>query len=93
MSGGSFNYLFVQDVDGLAQQRETIQRMADVLRNSGYESIAKDTEEILQLFEQAEQKATKLKDVWHAVEWWVSNDWSEQDAKEAAEKYLKEQTK
>lgn len=93
MSGGSYNYLFTaQDLEDLHNRRHDLEEMANRLAGLGYaQDAARETEELLVLFRQWETRAAvrmhRLEDVWHAVEWWDSNDSSEQRVHEALAKY------
>jgi hypothetical protein len=93
MSGGSYNYLFAaQDLEDLQARRHDLEEMANRLAGLGYaQDAARETEELLVLFRQWETRAAvrmrRLTDVWQAVEWWDSNDSSEQRVHEALAKY------
>jgi hypothetical protein len=95
MSGGSYNYLGViciDDLEELLGKESELREMADRLAGLGYaEDAARETEELLVLLRQwrirAEVRVKRLGDVWHAVEWWDSNDYSEDRVKEALAKY------
>jgi len=93
MSGGSYNYLFTaQDLEDLHNRRFDLEEMATRLAGLGYaQDAARETEELLLLFRQwevrAEARMRRLSDVWHAVEWWDSNDSSEDRVHEALAKY------
>lgn len=93
MSGGSYNYLFtVQDLEDLQAKRGSLEDMAERLAELGYaQDAARETEELLLLFRQWETRAQvrirRLTDVWHAVEWWDSNDGSEEDVRQTLAKY------
>lgn len=93
MSGGSYNYLFTaQDLEDLQAHRHDLEEMASRLAELGYaQDAARETEELLVLYRQWETRAAvrmrRLADVWHAVEWWDSNDSSEDAVREALAKY------
>lgn len=95
MSGGSYNYLGSICYDDLAELlgKETdLQAMADRLAGLGYANdAARETEELLVMLRQwkirADVRVRRLLDVWHAVEWWDSCDWSEDQVREALGKY------
>ena len=93
MSGGSYNYLFTAcDLEDLQSKQNDLSNMADRLAGLGYaQDAARETEELLLLFRQwqtrTEVRLKRLADVWHAVEWWDSNDSSEQRVHEALAKY------
>ncbi|MFH9579122.1 hypothetical protein ACH4MO_14125 [Streptomyces globisporus] len=93
MSGGSYNYLYAAaDLEDLQARRFDLEEMANRLAGLGYaQDAARETEELLVLFRQWETRAAvrmrRLTDVWHAVEWWDSNDSSETRVHEALAKY------
>lgn len=86
MSGGSYNYLYCH-VTGLEEQRSDIERMEERLQASGYYAAARATREVLYMLDAAERIAQSLHDVWLAVEWRDSNDWGEDQVREAVEKF------
>ncbi len=93
MSGGSFNYLYTAwDFDTLEQRRMDIEDMAKALRKLGEkaEVAAKATESIIALLDQVNDQARKLSDVWHDMEWWYSNDYSEDQVDQSLAKFAKE---
>ncbi|MEV6854706.1 hypothetical protein AB0M89_12965 [Streptomyces microflavus] len=93
MSGGSYNYLYAAaDLEDLQARRFDLEEMAQRLAGLGYaQDAARETEELLVLYRQWETRAAvrvrRLADVWHAVEWWDSNDSSETSVHEALTKY------
>ncbi len=93
MSGGSYNYLFaIQDLEDLQARQYDLEEMANRLAGLGYaQDAARETEELLLLYRQwqvrAETRMRRLADIWHAVEWWDSNDSSEECVHEALAKY------
>jgi hypothetical protein len=93
VSGGSYNYLFTaQDLEDLQARRHDLEEMANRLAGLGYaQDAARETEELLVLFRQWETRAAvrmrRLTDVWHAVEWWDSNDSSEDRVHQALATY------
>lgn len=91
MSGGSYNYLY-SHVNGLEAQRGDLADMSDRCASLGYDDAAADTLRVLALIGEAERQADRLEDVWHAVEWFDSNDWSLDQAKEKLDKYRAQRT-
>ena len=97
MSGGSYNYLYLH-ITGLEQQRGDIQEMRDRLQGladrnvPGAAKAAADTQAVLDRLDQAEAQAQALSDVWHAVEWCDSSDWSEDDVHDALAKHQGSET-
>lgn len=88
MSGGSFDYLSIKDIDELANCRETIKRMAETIEKYVHDSeAAKQTQKIYDLFEEAERIKSGLENVWYAVEWAESGDWDKESAIIAIKKY------
>jgi hypothetical protein len=95
MSGGSYNYLGSICYDDLAEllsKESDLRDMADRLAGLGYaQDAAAETEELLVMLRQwktrAEVRVRRLIDVWHAVEWWDSCDWSEEQVRTALERY------
>ena len=91
MSGGSFNYL-CSSIDNdwsINKLQHQIKAMAVAIREYGPEGTkaAEDSELILKKLDEVTFMATSLSDVWHAVEWHHSCDWSKEDVMEALDKY------
>lgn len=78
MSGGSFDYLYMKDAQGICGAKTHLREMADELQAMGAYEAYRDTIRILRLIESLEQAVddNALMDVWHAIEWWKSGDWS-----------------
>lgn len=93
MSGGSYNYLCdAFDLDDLLKKQSDLRDMADRLAALGYaRDAATETEELLTMLRQFEVRATvrlsRLADVWKAVEWTDSCDWSEDSIRKALAAY------
>lgn len=97
MSGGSYEYLCWVDhhsplLEKLATMTGQLDEMSTRLAGLGYApDAAAETEELLLLMRQWENRARarieRLADVWKAVEWWDSADWSEERVHEALAKY------
>jgi hypothetical protein len=93
VSGGSYNYLFAKDCDmGLFTMEAEIEQMAERLAGLGYaEDAARETEEVLLIIRQAkvriETRQERLRNIWHAVEWWDSADSGEDRVQEAIAAY------
>jgi len=93
MSGGSYNYLcWARDLEDLNGKRHALEEMAARLAGLGYaQDAAAETDELLVLFRQWEirtsVRASRLADVWKAIEWWDSNDSGEDGVREALTKY------
>lgn len=97
MSGGSYEYLcHTWDLDDLLAKRGELERMSARLSGLGWaEDAARETEELLVMLRQwqirAETRITRLRDVWKAIEWWDSCDWSEDQVREALAAYRGEE--
>jgi hypothetical protein len=101
MSGGSYNYLCYETAEGLIEKgnREwTLEEMRDRLKSMGYDDAAKETDDVLQVVRKVRSALSngpppidamigRLRDVWHAVEWRDSNDYSDADVQKAILKY------
>ncbi|WP_030672315.1 hypothetical protein [Streptomyces sp. NRRL B-1347] len=93
MSGGSYDYLCrALDFTDLVNQMPNIERMSKTLAHLGYAAdAARETEELLLILRQSEVRATvrleRLRNVWQAVEWWHSADWSQDQVKQALDEY------
>jgi hypothetical protein len=79
MSGGSFEYMYIKDVEDLINRNDLLERMRDALIEFGAEDAARETEEFRLFLRQIEARTDvymkRLGPVWHAVEWKVSCDW------------------
>lgn len=93
MSGGSFDYLYLKEVAELPSRATDVEHMAQVLVELGAHDAAAETLDLLAIVRYALVRAAvhtrRLSDVWHAVEWWKSGDYSKEQALEAIEKYRK----
>ena len=87
MSGGSYDYLCF-NTDDLSSRTGAVQAMADRLEASGYYAAARSTRNVLLMLQAAERTAGALADVWQAVEWKDSNDWSEERVREAVAAFV-----
>ena len=92
MSGGSYEYLFVKDVDQLLNAESLIKAMFERLAGLGYaEDAAKETFDLLLTLRQfrvrIEVMQGRLSEVWRAIEWWDSGDSGEDGFKEALDSY------
>lgn len=83
MSGGSFDYLcHAADLGTLGERRGAIEAMAQALDEYDQPAATKAadrTRAVLLALKAADELARQLTDVWHAVEWHHSSDWSEED--------------
>ncbi len=92
MSGGSFNYLCYKDGSELLDLEDDIDSMYHALKATGYaEDAAQETLELLQTIRDVKSKlnkaALRLENVWHGMEWWGSNDYSEDNFKNSLIEY------
>lgn len=92
MSGGSFNYLCYKSADELFAAEADLQHMADELAQIGYApDAAAETQELLldlrAFYNRATTRMRRLNNVWRAVEWWRSCDYSEEQVAEAVQQY------
>lgn len=93
MSGGSFNYLCDVWHDGLAERRSDLQAMAETIDTypDGAVAAAATAEFLrgLDLLEASVQRHRDagLNDVWRAVEWHQSSDWSVEQVAEVLAVY------
>lgn len=93
MSGGSFNYLYSDDLDEVMCHMSTLNDMADALDSSfpgtraarDTRALIARTNEAFTAWESEQMKA--LRDVWHDVEWWTSMDYSRDRAQAAVDNY------
>ena len=94
MSGGSYDYLCYTEISDLPDKLPMIQQMAYRLAGLGYASdAARETEELLLTLRQfqarIETMKSRLEGVWHAIEWWDSCDYGEEQVKAELEAYRK----
>ena len=94
MSGGAYEYLYVWagDLEELIKRRLVLEAMSERLSGLPYAAdAALETERLIAMIERCETqvrvRGEALQDVWHAVEWWDSADYSEDQVKEALAKY------
>jgi hypothetical protein len=91
MSGGSFDYLYSQDISKLLYQRWDLHDMIGALKSLGYEDAAKASEAFETAMDEALSNLEKLRsplvEVWRAVEWCVSGDTNEDDVAKAIKEW------
>lgn len=95
MSGGSFNYLCNKDATDLLAERENSFAEMTVFLEENFPGTqaAKDTRALFERYRglQAELDSEPLRslrdNVWHAVEWWKSGDYSHDQAQAAVDGY------
>jgi len=77
VSGGSFNYLYYAagDVGEIGRRLDALKEMSEWLNKYAPESHAAcDTIEVLTAIAAVEFASDRLRDVWHAIEWFESCD-------------------
>lgn len=83
MSGGSYNYLCVaSDIADLLEKRQELKEMAERLEGLPWaRDAAIETWQLIHYIDRVQVRTEayikSLKEVWHAVEWWDSGDWGE----------------
>jgi hypothetical protein len=95
MSGGSYNYICYADIEGLLQNEDQIESMAEQLSLLGHREAAKETLEIfndlVESRNRIEAKKERLESVWRAVEWWASGDSGQEGVNKALAQYRGEE--
>ena len=103
MSGGSFDYLYCLDAEELLDpyQGNMLEYMIKALGELGYaDDAARESRELLATIRESQAiikreqdkvqvGINRLKDVWHAMEWYASCDYGEDTFKEVLEKWRK----
>ena len=78
MSGGSYDYLFTEELEQMRWKDEIFKKMVNRLLELGYDDAARNTIEFQQMvkryFLTMEVARDKLAPVWKAVEWADSGD-------------------
>jgi hypothetical protein len=97
VSGGSFNYLFIKDADEVFANPTELRRMVQELTVFPEAAdVAADAANALAVVDyqtaRLQTHLDRLKDVFHAIEWWQSGDWSEDDVRKAIAEYRCEVT-
>lgn len=91
MSGGSFNYLYLKEVPELMASVTDIEDMSDICIKKHYYDVAKDLTRLAEYIRSAETRISilhkQLRDVMHAIEWYESCDYGEDDLEKAIVKY------
>jgi hypothetical protein len=91
MSGGSYDYLCYKDPGDLINYIETLESMANRLQTLKCEDGAAETYDLIRIIKQSDMRIStiqkRLSDLWHAVEWFDSCDFGEEDVMEAINKY------
>ena len=93
MSGGSYNYLYCKEASELFQLENIryIDDMATLLRQKGYEDIARDMLRLAEYIKSAwirvDVLSDQLKDVMRSVEWYDCGDFGESTLEEHLNDY------
>jgi hypothetical protein len=93
MSGGSYNYFYMIDaLEDLVSRKYDLEEVGKDLSELEYaQDVARETQDLFSLVRQWEDQANdriaRLKDVWKALEYWRSNDSTEEDLKKELSKY------
>jgi hypothetical protein len=91
MSGGSFNYLCYSEPNELINKIDDLTELEDELIRHNYTDIAKDVRRLIEYVLSAQNRISvlheNLRDVFHAVEWYVSADIGEDSLIKELEKY------
>lgn len=91
MSGGSYNYLYCKEPAEMFENVLYIDDMAAALTKLNYLDVARDmtrlSEYIKTAYNRIEVLSEQLKPVMKAVEYYEDCDFSEENVKEAVEKY------
>lgn len=93
MSGGSWNYLYLKEIDDLmnGSSTELLQDMVDRLNSAGFKDVAKDTQRLVEYIKSASIRIKTLFEtlspVFKAIEWFDSGDWGEETLNNEILKY------
>ena len=93
MSGGSLNYLYCKEDERLFEPQtvDDLETAAAVLVSKGYMDIAKDVLRLAEYIKSATIRVEvlhgQLGDVLHAVEWYLSADYGDDNLRRHLEEY------
>lgn len=93
MSGGHYDYLYCKETYEFFSYSVTsnLDDMAEVLIKEGYEDVARDLTRLSEYIKSARNRVDvlkdQLKDVMHAVEWWASSDYGDDNLKKHINMY------
>lgn len=93
MSGGSLNYIFCAEIDQLfnADRVADLETAEATLLSAGYKDIAMDVRRLIEYIKSAEIRVMvlheQLSNVLHAVEWYISADYSKTTMRKYLEDY------
>lgn len=87
MSGGSYNYLYYADSSDIGNKISDMQDMIDRLNNLGHHHLAMDTQLIINKIKDIDFMLDKIREVWKAVEYCDSGDWSKDEIEQEVKNY------
>ncbi|NEW33866.1 hypothetical protein GV791_15025 [Nocardia cyriacigeorgica] len=91
MSGGSYDYLYRAEPDDLMRRGSDLAAMRERLTELGLKDVAAEVRKVeaqIQAYRDAvTERMERIGDVLQAVEWFDSNDWSEDQVREAVDRY------
>jgi hypothetical protein len=91
MSGGSYEYLFLNEAATTLTNMDHLESMANRLTELGFEDAALETEEVLlacrHFIRRYNARRERLAPVWKAVEWKDSGDTGIKEVEDAIKKY------
>lgn len=95
MSGGSLNYLYCKDeVDELLNEIPDMEYVEKYLIEEGYKDISMDVRRLIEYILTATNKnkclSSQLSQVFKAVEWYESGDYSKETLIKVLDKYREE---
>ena len=97
MSGGSLSYLYNKQFPEVCNYIGEMKKVEKELISQGYTDIAKDVRRLIEYCLTAENRISvlfdNLSDVFHAVEWYYSSDYSEDSLIEELDRYRAGQLK
>ena len=90
MSGGNYDYLFLKEPEKLFKDHKQLERMAERLRELGHIRLSNEIYMLLEKINHVRQcismVSERQNDVWRAVEWMDSGDYTVENVNEAVEK-------
>lgn len=91
MSGGSLNYLCFKEPHELFEHIDDLKSVEEFLLARGDTDIAKDVRRLIEYIRSAENRVSvlseQLKDVFKAVEWYISADYGANSLQKALNRY------
>ena len=97
MSGGSLSYLYNKQFPEVCNYIDEMKKVEKELISQGYTDIARDVRRLIEYCLTAENRISvlfdNLSDVFHAVEWYYSSDYSEDSLIKELDRYRAGQSK